>query len=207
MFSSTVLTLLSMALLGRAADIPVHVGATEDGASALVFDPANVTAKVGDNIEFIFHPKNHSVVQSTFANPCTRLPLNSTTGIEGFTTGFQPAQASDTDLTKITLRVNSTSPIWAYCSQATHCQSGMVFAINAPETGNTFDKFVANAKASGSSSGAYGTSSGTSSGPSSTGTPNSGSGGSGAAGSASSVQTAAGALAVAVFSVLFALTA
>ena len=39
--------------------------------------------------------------------------------------------------------------IWFYCSQVnpkTHCNAGMVGAINAPTTGNTFDNFQSNAK-------------------------------------------------------------
>ena len=47
--------------------------------------------------------------------------------------------------------VNSADPIWVYCRQInppnpTHCQSGMVMAINAQDYGNTFDKFLENAK-------------------------------------------------------------
>lgn len=34
-----------------------------------------------------------------------------------------------------------------YCSQAQHCQSGMVMAINAPTTGHTFASFQSKAKA------------------------------------------------------------
>lgn len=75
-----------------------------------------------------------------------------------------------------TLTVTSLSPIWFYCTslstsssfvllskfkfgltlttvnvdgigaQGQHCQAGMVGAINAPQTGNTFDAFAANAK-------------------------------------------------------------
>ena len=39
-----------------------------------------------------------------------------------------------------------TAPVWVYCKQANHCRQGMVLAINAPSTGNTFDAFLANAK-------------------------------------------------------------
>jgi len=47
------------------------------------------------------------------------------------------------------LTVMDDNPFWAYCGQKLpipHCEQGMVFAINAPEYGNTFDKFVENAK-------------------------------------------------------------
>ena len=42
-----------------------------------------------------------------------------------------------------------TAPIWVYCKQTnpkSHCNAGMVFAVNAPTTGNTFDAFLAKAK-------------------------------------------------------------
>lgn len=32
------------------------------------------------------------------------------------------------------------------CAQGNHCTSGMVFAVNAPTTGNTVDQFLLNAK-------------------------------------------------------------
>jgi hypothetical protein len=49
--------------------------------------------------------------------------------------------------------VRDTRPIWMYCRQPgagakTHCQMGMVFAVNPPPQGNTFEKFLANAMAS-----------------------------------------------------------
>ena len=48
--------------------------------------------------------------------------------------------------------VHDDKPIWGYCQQGappmTHCQSGMVFGINAPKAGNTFDAFLQNAKKS-----------------------------------------------------------
>ncbi|KAH6668523.1 hypothetical protein B0J14DRAFT_601027 [Halenospora varia] len=40
--------------------------------------------------------------------------------------------------------VNDTRPIWFYCSQtsSSHCQSGMVGAINAHSTGDTLEAFI-----------------------------------------------------------------
>ena len=58
--------------------------------------------------------------------------------------------------------VLQTAPIWVYCKQMnpkSHCNAGMVFAINAPSSGNTFDAFLQNAKSAtstGSSSGSNG---------------------------------------------------
>lgn len=42
-----------------------------------------------------------------------------------------------------TIPVRDTNPVWFYCSQARHCQSGMVGAINPPTTGQTLDMFRA----------------------------------------------------------------
>jgi plastocyanin len=41
------------------------------GLGGLVFNPSNISAAIGDTVTFEFHPKAHSVTQSTFADPCT----------------------------------------------------------------------------------------------------------------------------------------
>ena len=51
-----------------------------------------------------------------------------------FFSGFMPTNASAAavgNLLTYTIRVMDKTPIWFYCSQAKHCQSGMVGAINA----------------------------------------------------------------------------
>ncbi|KAH6668491.1 Cupredoxin [Halenospora varia] len=112
--------------------IKVAVG---EGGS-LRYTPNNITAKVGSAIEFDFFPNNHSVVQSSFANPCHPLA-------GGFFSSFVPTKNSPSG-TSFTVIVNDTRPIWFYCSQtsSSHCQSGMVGAINAPSTGNTLEAFI-----------------------------------------------------------------
>lgn len=123
------------------------------GGPSLTFQPANITAQAGDTITFQFMQKNHTVTQSSFANPCS--PLSSSTG-SGFDSGFMAVAAGATQFPTYTIQVNNTMPIWAYCKQANHCQSGMVFAVNAVETGqNNFENFVNNAK--GTSTSANGT--------------------------------------------------
>ena len=63
-----------------------------------------------------------------------------------------PVAASDTNFPTFSVTVKDTKPIWGYCRQlnppSTHCQSGMVFGINAPDYGNNFDAFLYNAKRS-----------------------------------------------------------
>jgi len=49
----------------------------------------------------------------------------------GFFSGFTPtASSSEESTTTWIITVNSTKPIWVYCAQGNHCQSGMVAAIN-----------------------------------------------------------------------------
>jgi len=119
------------------------------GAAGLVFTPNNLQANIGDVVQFSFEVKNHTVTQSTLKAPCT--------SNGGFDSGFMPVAADATTFPTYSITVNqTTTPIWAYCRQANHCQQGMVFAINANQT--AMDTFTTNAKASNSSSstsGAY----------------------------------------------------
>ncbi|OAQ68111.1 extracellular serine-rich protein [Pochonia chlamydosporia 170] len=109
--------------------IKVNIGA--DGK--LIYDPNNFEAAVGDKVEFHYFPKNHTVTQSSFKDPCH--PLEG-----GFFSGFVPT-ADSPSKTTFTIAVKDTKPIWFYCGQAAHCQKGMIGAINAPKTGNTFEAF------------------------------------------------------------------
>lgn len=138
-FSCT--TLLSLAALVSATKYHVKVGA----GGQLKFDPETLDAQVGDDITYHFFAKNHSVIQSTFAEPCK--PQD-----HGFFSAFTPAESQDVEApTTWTIKVNDSKPIWVYCGQADHCQKGMVHAINAPAEGNTFDKYKTTASTAGPS--------------------------------------------------------
>jgi hypothetical protein len=91
----------------------------------LAFDPNNLSEPRGTVVSFLFHPKNHSVVQSSFDNPCQ--PLSG-----GFSSGFIPASVSPSGV-EFAYTVDRDTPVWFYCAQTTgnHCQTGMVGAINA----------------------------------------------------------------------------
>lgn len=134
-------------------DIKVVVG----GPGALTFNPSNVQANVGDNIIFEFHQKNHSVVASTFDQPC--VPHF---GEGAFASPYFPVADGATTFPTWSVRVNDTKPIWAYCPQGNHCGQGMVFSVNAVEGGDkSFQAFQDKAKqingtASGSGAGGYG---------------------------------------------------
>ncbi|KAJ7270003.1 Cupredoxin [Mycena haematopus] len=123
------------------------------GIDGLSYTPSNISAAIGDTVTFEFHPKNHTVTQSSFSQPCKALAETSTTGQIGFKSGFQPVAANETDFPNFQITINDTTPIWGYCGQTGHCQAGMVFSINAVESGpNNFAAFQAIANASGSTS-------------------------------------------------------
>ena len=61
--TTTSMTASSSAAMASASST-VH--SVDVGNGALVFEPSSITANKGDEIEFHFYPKNHSVVQSTF---------------------------------------------------------------------------------------------------------------------------------------------
>jgi len=125
------------------------------GPGMLIFTPSTITAQPGDTITFEFHQVNHTVTQSSFANPCR--PLGDTTSAPGFNSGFMAVASGATTFPTYVVQVNNTTPIWAFCAQTSHCGKGMVFAANVdPSSANTFDAFVAKAEAingTGSSSG------------------------------------------------------
>ncbi|KAM5341903.1 hypothetical protein ACJ41O_014934 [Fusarium nematophilum] len=97
------------------------------GLGGLRFDPDNVVAEIGDIVEWHFLPRNHSVVQSSFGEPCEPLA-----GGDGFFAGFNffTAEGQADDVFQIV--VEDKKPIWYYCPQqnGNHCQSGMVGVIN-----------------------------------------------------------------------------
>jgi hypothetical protein len=119
------------------------VGADASGQPATVFTPNQVQANVGDIVQFEFRAKNHSVTQSSFAEPCTR-QFNTVTQQPGIYSGFFTVSATDGLFPAFQVEIKqSNAPIWMFCNQAQHCKGGMVFAINAPQTGDkTFDNWV-----------------------------------------------------------------
>lgn len=119
--------------------VATHVIQVGGANGSLTFSPENIKAAVGDLVQFQFHPKNHSVVQSTFDQPCTPIQNVMPNMTTAFFSGFMPTNASvgaTSQVLTYTIRVMDTKPVWFYCSQAKHCQGGMVGAINAAESGN-----------------------------------------------------------------------
>lgn len=86
----------------------------------LTFSPDSLTAAEGDWVEFTFG-SGHSVAQSSFDAPC--VPLESGAGVYS---GFP----DDGEVWRF--QVNSTDPIWLYCSKSGHCEGGMALVVNPP---------------------------------------------------------------------------
>jgi len=79
-------------------------------------------------------------------------PFNSNldTGIDS-SFGFATNDTAGGPVFAFTVQTEPNVPLWFYCRQTVpvpHCKKGMVFAINPPKTGNTFEKFKALALAS-----------------------------------------------------------
>jgi plastocyanin len=142
---SAVLACLAAVAPALAANITVVVGANEDGAPGLVFQPQVITAAVGDLVNFEFRGGNHTVTQSSFAVPCTQ-QFNTVTQQNGFSSPFMPYDATSGQIGVYTLEVTQTAnPIWFFCGRPPHCKGGMYGAINPPTSGErTFEAFAAN---------------------------------------------------------------
>jgi plastocyanin len=123
--------------------------------------------------------KNHTVTQSSFEEPCAKLssswehsweqgfdsglyvscskvPSPKELTISPFLSQFVAPGTPSAHLPTFEVLVNDTKPIWGYCQQVganadapTHCQSGMVFAINSDDhSDKSFDAYLYRAKAS-----------------------------------------------------------
>ncbi|KAL8822502.1 MAG: hypothetical protein Q9191_006761 [Dirinaria sp. TL-2023a] len=145
----------------------VHVINVSDKNGSLTYSPASTTVPVGDVVQWHFYPKNHSVVQAAFSNPCEPLS-NIMPNLTTFYSGYMPVSPKDTMRPVLTMMVKTAAPFWYYCSQGDHCQDGMVGVINpyaqpnlhlisnlpsdlehhrpAPSTGKTIDAFAQKAK-------------------------------------------------------------
>lgn len=115
-------TLVSQSTLSATTRlIPVLVG-----GNGLEFTPNSVTAQPGDVVQFQFAASNHTATQSDAAAPCQ--PAASGQGVNS---GFIPFDGGASGMVgTFDVPVTSTEPMFLYCAQAKHCQSGMVMVIN-----------------------------------------------------------------------------
>ncbi len=99
---------------------------------SLTYSPNKLVAQAGEFVQFQFHAGNHTVTQSTFDQPCQ--PIAQHSNLTGFHSGFLPAAASAAQgmFPTYTIQINASTPLWLYCAQGKHCESGMVMVINEP---------------------------------------------------------------------------
>ncbi|KAL8823981.1 MAG: hypothetical protein Q9191_005389, partial [Dirinaria sp. TL-2023a] len=110
---------------------------TVGGSAGLIYSPDNVKANKYDMIQFNFMSKNHTVTQSTFPEPCSKMPA-----MPGMPppidSGFMPNNGTGKP-PMMMVQVTSTSmPMWFYCKQkkpTSHCGAGMTFSINPNQPG------------------------------------------------------------------------
>jgi len=134
-FSTFALSALSIGSALAASSITVHVVQVGAANGTLAYFPNNIKAAVGDMVQFQFAPNNHTVTQSTFDAPCQPIAMNS--NVTGVYSGFMPVTASSTTTPTYTVLINSTTPMWLYCSQGSHCQKGMTMVINENVAANS----------------------------------------------------------------------
>ncbi|KAJ4365859.1 hypothetical protein N0V83_008481 [Neocucurbitaria cava] len=160
MVAFTPLAIAATTLLGLTSAVPAHqvrstgithriTAGSTTANNGLHFEPENVVAEPGDLIEFSFLPKNHSVVQSSFDEPCA--PLSSSSGTTtGIFSGFNFNTTAGEAPNVFTFMVKDRNPIWYYCSQTVgnHCQMGMSGVVNQNfgSGDKTLDMYKQNAK-------------------------------------------------------------
>lgn len=118
-------------VLAAAASAGSALAATQSikvGDGGITFQPNVITAAKGDTLQFHFYAQNHSVVMGTKGDGCQP----ATSG--GFFSGFMPVSGSSEGSKVFEVTVNSTETMYIYCSQAKHCQGGMVAVINGDST-------------------------------------------------------------------------
>ena len=117
-----------------------------NGTSNMYDPPFLPKVLVGDVVHFDFRAKNHTLTESSFGAPCTKLDG---TDVD---TNFQNVNIADIpNAHPFDLTVTSDEPRFFYCKQKNgtpegHCaHDGMVFGLNID--GTTFSQFQHNAEA------------------------------------------------------------
>jgi hypothetical protein len=117
----------------------------EGDGTVLKFDPPFLqNIAPGQHVHFDFRALNHTLTESSFDDPCSKLPGTT------IDTNFMNANKADTPEAKpFDLWINTAVPRYFYCKQAngtpnSHCGKGMVFAVNIDQ--DRFDDFVKNAE-------------------------------------------------------------
>ncbi|KAI0484254.1 hypothetical protein GGR56DRAFT_668840 [Xylariaceae sp. FL0804] len=137
-FTTATLSLAAASLLGGLASAQnVHVVSVSSSNGSKIFSPDNLQANAGDVVQFQFRGGNHSVAQSSFDAPCAPVNLHNASAA-GIFSGYQDVAAgAATGMVPVwSMVINSTLPMWIYCSQSTHCQAGMSMVINEDTASN-----------------------------------------------------------------------
>ncbi|KAG9776555.1 hypothetical protein KCU88_g4818, partial [Aureobasidium melanogenum] len=130
-----------------AGELIVQVVSVADANGSLKYFPNQIEAPVGSIVQFQFHPKNHTITESSFAEPCKPIASNLTSSTRpGIKSGFVPVTGTEEFTPVYNVLINDTKPIWIYCGQTNHCQKGMAMVINQNSSSpNTIDKYIENA--------------------------------------------------------------
>ncbi|KAF2646695.1 hypothetical protein P280DRAFT_363583, partial [Massarina eburnea CBS 473.64] len=139
-FSTVVLATLAQSLTASAATMMVTVGQNNQ----FTFSPNQITAQPGDMVAFNFVTQNHSVASSTANQPCQPeknavfsdfqpvAAANQKNAAGGKGNKNQNRQAAGPNTPMFMVPITDSNPMYIYCSQAQHCQQGMVMVINPP---------------------------------------------------------------------------
>ncbi len=112
-------------------ELIVQIVSVSDANGSLKYYPDNIQAAPGSVVQFQFHPKNHTITESSFAEPCKPIAPNLTSPTRpGLKSGFVPVMGTESTTPVYNVLINDTKPIWLYCGQGPHCQKGMSMVIN-----------------------------------------------------------------------------
>ncbi|KAK7031041.1 hypothetical protein VNI00_013831 [Paramarasmius palmivorus] len=133
---------LCYASLVSAAVYTVGVGKDENtGHKGVGFDPSVIVPSAGDQIVFEFRSGSHSVVESTFEEPCTPKAGGFNSGVQ---TVADNIEVDASGLPTVTLQVNDSQPLWFFDQAGGTCNQGGVLAVN-PTDSQTAPAFKENA--------------------------------------------------------------
>jgi plastocyanin len=104
------------------------------------FTPNSITAQPGDMVAFNFVSQNHSVASSNANTPCqpqanaifSDFQPIAAPAANGRNRGKNNRRQAATNTPTFMVPVVDNQPMYIYCSQAQHCQQGMVMVINPP---------------------------------------------------------------------------
>jgi plastocyanin len=137
LITNIVLAGLAQSLTASAATMTVTVAAN----NRFQFTPNTITAQPGDMVAFNFVSQNHSVASSDANSPCRPAqnaifsdfqPVAAPAGNGKGRNRNNNRQITAGNTPTFMVPIVDDQPMYIYCSQAQHCQQGMVMVINPP---------------------------------------------------------------------------